>query len=309
LMASFPCLVFLLPFFSLVWADINPSQEADSNPSQEADINPSQEADSNPSQQADSNPSQEADINPSQERFLNISFVPPSPNLLAAVGACQGGRCPGLTGGAISSPNFPLNYPDKASVTYQLETYRDSRIRLQFEVFDLEESANCRADYLTLHSIHCGKELPGPFTSEGNTMVIRFHSDYLVNRQGFLATWTEVKPPGLIERRTQGEFKTPNYPNKYPRHTRIRQIIAIPDGAKVEFKVLDFKTNDRFDHFCINSQNWRSPYPDPDSQCYSGTVSSIPTFEKDPKLRYLTLSFRSGGPSQSRGINIQWKIV
>ena len=28
-----------------------------------------------------------------QERFLNISFVPPSPNLFAAVGACQGGRC------------------------------------------------------------------------------------------------------------------------------------------------------------------------------------------------------------------------
>ena len=27
-----------------------------------------------------------------QERFLNFSFVPPSPNLLAAVGACQGGR-------------------------------------------------------------------------------------------------------------------------------------------------------------------------------------------------------------------------
>ena len=68
-MASFPCLAFLLPFFSLVWADINPSQEADINPSQEADINPS------------------------QERFLNFSFVPPSPNLLAAVGACQGGRC------------------------------------------------------------------------------------------------------------------------------------------------------------------------------------------------------------------------
>ena len=35
-----------------------------------------------------------ADNNASQlqERFLNISYVPPSPNLLAAVGACQGGR-------------------------------------------------------------------------------------------------------------------------------------------------------------------------------------------------------------------------
>merc|ERR1719400_1665189 len=94
---------------------------------------------------ADSNASQ------LQERFLNISYVPPSPNLLAAVGACQGGRCPGLTGGAISSPSFPLNYPNKASVFYTLETYRDSRIRLQFEVFDLEEDEICgRADYVSV---------------------------------------------------------------------------------------------------------------------------------------------------------------
>ena len=61
-------------------------------------------------------------------------------------------RCPGLSGGAIASPSFPLNYPDKAHVEYQLETYRDSRIRLHFEVFDLEETPDCRADYLEIRA-------------------------------------------------------------------------------------------------------------------------------------------------------------
>jgi len=251
-----------------------------------------------------------------QERFLNISFVPPSPNLLAAVGACQGGRCPGVSGGAISSPAFPLNYPDKTSVEYQLETYRDSRIRLQFEVFDLEEAENCRrADFLRVFRVspssdlgaYCGKELPGPFTSEGNTMVLRFESDILENRQGFLATWTEVPPTNLIEGQTQGEFKTPNYPNKYPRRTKIVQTFSFPDGAKVEFKVVDFQTERCCDRFCINSPNGRTSTPQ--SQCFSGRVSSIPTFEKDSKSRYFTLSFHSDGSVQQRGFNIQWKLV
>jgi len=264
-------LLFLLPFSPLTWADGNDSQV--------------------------------------QERFLNISYVPPSPNLLAAVGACQGGRCPGLSGGAISSPSFPLNYPDKTSVVYNLETYRDSRIRLQFEVFDLEETERCqRADYLSVDGrLYCGKELPGPFISEGNTMYIRFESDLLENGQGFLATWTEVKPTNLIEGRTQGEFKTPNFPKKYPKDTKIVQTFAIPDGAKVEFKVVDFQTERCCDHLCINSPNGK--YSNPDGQCYSGRISSIPTFEKNSKSRYFTLSFHSDASVQQRGFNIQWKLV
>ena len=174
-------------------------------------------------------------------------------------------RCPGLSGGALSSPSFPLNYPDKASVSYVLETYLDSRIRLQFEVFDLEEAEVCeRADYLRVSLVsgsafpYCGKELPGPFISGGNTMYLEFRSDILENGQGFLATWKEVKPLNVIEGRTQGEFKTPNYPKKYPRNTNIVQTFAIPDGAKVEFKVLDFQTEGCCDRLCINTPHWKS---------------------------------------------------
>ena len=174
-------------------------------------------------------------------------------------------RCPGLSGGALSSPSFPLNYPDKASVSYVLETYLDSRIRLQFEVFDLEEAEVCeRADYLRVSLVsgssfpYCGKELPGPFISGGNTMYLEFRSDILENGQGFLATWKEVKPLNVIEGRTQGVFKTPNYPKKYPRNTNIVQTFAIPDGAKVEFKVLDFQTEGCCDRLCINTPHWKS---------------------------------------------------
>ena len=130
----------------------------------------------------------------------------------------------------------------------------------------MEETERCqRADYLSVDGrLYCGKELPGPFISEGNTMYIRFESDLLENGQGFLATWTEVKPTNLIEGRTQGEFKTPNFPKKYPKDTKIVQTFAIPDGAKVEFKVVDFQTERCCDHLCINSPNGK--YSNPDGQ-------------------------------------------
>ena len=98
-------------------------------------------------------------------------------------------------------------------------------------------------------------------------MYIRFESDLLENGQGFLATWTEVKPTNLIEGRTQGEFKTPNFPKKYPKDTKIVQTFAIPDGAKVEFKVVDFQTERCCDHLCINSPNGK--YSNPDGQVNS----------------------------------------
>ena len=83
-------------------------------------------------------------------------------------------------------------------------------------------------------------------------MNLWFESDILENGQGFLATWTEVPPNNLIEGQTQGEFKTPNYPRNYPRNTKIVQTFAFPDGAKVEFKVVDFQTERSYDFFCIN---------------------------------------------------------
>ena len=238
-------------------------------------------------------------------------------------------RCPGLTGGAIASPSFPLNYPNKARVHYELETYKDSRIRLQFEVFDLEESSKCfDADYLSVSGsgrYYCGQDLPGPFVSVKSTMSLTFESDILENRQGFLATWTEVKATNVIEGQTQGEFRTPNYPKKYPRNAYVTQTFDIPDGAKVEFKVLDFRTENCCDKFCINNLD-KDYFPASKVvaafyifstllilkqflQCYCGRVTSIPTFEKDSKSRYFTISFRSDSTAQQRGFNIQWKLV
>ena len=39
---------------------------------------------------------------------------------------------------------------------------------------------------------YCGTSIPGPFTSTGTSMVVKFHSDSNTARTGFSAVWTEV---------------------------------------------------------------------------------------------------------------------
>jgi cubilin len=176
--------------------------------------------------------------------------------------ACEGGRCPGTTGGALKSPGFPLAYPDKAQVTYQLETIPGTKIDLKFEVLDIEriEGTTCRlVDYVNVcknnycgGQYFCGKTIPPIIRSKSNKMTVRFFSDYNQNGQGFLATWKQVLPEDVIEGQTEGVFTSPNYPNKYPPNTKVSKSFVIPQNSKVEFTVVDFNTEGGYDLFCTS---------------------------------------------------------
>ena len=68
---------------------------------------------------------------------------------------------------------------------------------LTFEAFDVESSSSCENDYVevshdSFSQRYCGRYIPGPFTSTGSSMVVRFHSDWAGTRTGFSAVWTEV---------------------------------------------------------------------------------------------------------------------
>ena len=85
---------------------------------------------------------------------------------------------------------------------WQLQaTGEDARIKLTFESFNLEAQATeaCNYDYVEVsyesHGVtwkYCGTSLPGPFTSWGPSMKVRFHSDLLGAGTGFLAKWEEI---------------------------------------------------------------------------------------------------------------------
>ena len=72
---------------------------------------------------------------------------------------------------------------------------------LTFTVFSLEPwragSVSTCYDYVEVSYAgysdqFCGSSIPGPFTSTGSSMVVRFHSNHVYTRTGFSAVWTEV---------------------------------------------------------------------------------------------------------------------
>ena len=95
---------------------------------------------------------------------------------------------------------------------WTLEAENGGSIQLTFESFDLEkEECDYDYDYSTYEYTEectcpdyvevsygsyseqfCGDMVPEPITSSGSSMVIKFHSDSLINAPGFHAVWTEV---------------------------------------------------------------------------------------------------------------------
>ena len=79
----------------------------------------------------------------------------------------------------------------------------------------------------------CGTGLPDKIISKGNTLTVKFKTDYSVgakvrqrlsqmsscnnnvyfNFKGFRATWKEVTSTGNL---AEGAIKSPNFPNDYP---------------------------------------------------------------------------------------------
>ena len=69
---------------------------------------------------------------------------------------------------------------------------------LTFDSFNVHSwYSSCAEDYVevsydSFSHRYCGTYTPGPFTSTGSSMVVRFHTSGAYTRTGFSAVWTEV---------------------------------------------------------------------------------------------------------------------
>ena len=77
---------------------------------------------------------------------------------------------------------------------WQLESTNGQAINLTFVNFDIfgPDNDNFCGDYVevdneTSNQIFCGYSIPGPFTSSGTRIIVKFHTDDFVTERGFLA--------------------------------------------------------------------------------------------------------------------------
>lgn len=100
--------------------------------------------------------------------------------------------------GTIVSPNYPDTYPSRKDCVWQFSTTPGHRIKLIFNVFELEPHQECAYDHVTIYDgasadektlgRFCGSKLPHPVVASQNQMYVVFKSDASVQRKGFLAT-------------------------------------------------------------------------------------------------------------------------
>ncbi|XP_033102685.1 cubilin-like [Anneissia japonica] len=157
----------------------------------------------------------------------------------------------GITG-HISSPWFPLPYPNDITCVYTIKVAKDFFINLAFEVFDLEEKTAdtdvCGYDYLEVSNpsntqetqLLCGKKNAIQIGISNNIAILTFHSDFIKVGQGFYLTYSQTDQiqqvtTGCDKQLTTltGEFTSPNHPLNYPLNIDCVYTIVVDPIYKV----------------------------------------------------------------------------
>ena len=108
--------------------------------------------------------------------------------------------------GTFTSPNYPSNYGNHENCLWRITVPAGFAVSLTFNDFELENSSNCRYDYVkveesgsgSLIGSFCGTRTQFAVTSSGRSLYVRFRSDNNVRRRGFNASFIAVSrpPPG-----------------------------------------------------------------------------------------------------------------
>ncbi|XP_051576616.1 low-density lipoprotein receptor-related protein 3-like isoform X1 [Myxocyprinus asiaticus] len=84
--------------------------------------------------------------------------------------------------GVIYSPSWPLSYPPGVNCSWNIQGNRGDVITISFHSFDVEDTGDCRGDWLLLGPTwkteyrFCGSALPPPFISSRGRVWVYFHS-------------------------------------------------------------------------------------------------------------------------------------
>ena len=104
-----------------------------------------------------------------------------------------------LSSGQFAHPSYPADYSSSQTCSYVIKTGLGKRISLDFALFDLEGTSDCRYDSFEIRDgeaatapligLYCGKLRLKNITSTGNALHMRFKSDSSTQFKGYLGTW------------------------------------------------------------------------------------------------------------------------
>ena len=116
--------------------------------------------------------------------------------------------CPHLilseTSGVITSPNFPLNYPENQSCSWQIIARKGKRVKLVIQSLEIQYCRACSCDYLEIENASFADGTPNKkrecgvffgnitYYSQQDRLRVLFVSDSSQRARGFTAVYTQV---------------------------------------------------------------------------------------------------------------------
>ncbi|XP_053326300.1 CUB domain-containing protein 2 [Spea bombifrons] len=145
--------------------------------------------------------------------------------------------------GAITSPDYPDNYPNNAECHWLIRAAPHSRIRLIFTDFRMEDNEECNFDYVAIFdgpgledhqtNHYCGTTKPPDTTSSSNELLVVFKSDFNIGAQGFKAYFSSGECQEVFTA-VKGNITSPRYPDLYPNNIHCHWNIQLPPGFRIK---------------------------------------------------------------------------
>lgn len=235
--------------------------------------------------------------------------------------------------GEISSPGFPKKYPLNKECTWIILAPKGKTIKLLFQEFELEKHSNCRYDYLEVRDgdgpqkfllgKFCGDIAPNRINSSGNAMYIKFYSDGLIAKRGFIMTWKIIQGtehttnPGDTGGKDQvcggtftkmdGSMRSPRYPKNYPESITCQWVIKLPAQYKIRLEFTDFvlenSSSCQYDFVFVMDGLPSSPTA-LGKFCGNGSKDVV-----ESKSNILTVLFKSDSSKTKKGFEAYWSAL
>lgn len=164
-----------------------------------------------------------------------------------------------LLGGLISSPNYPLSYPNGADLTWLIVYPEGNIVKLEMEDYGTEECCDglvvydgfnkSRYPLATFEGDYSYGSSSNIVFSTQQAMFIRFTSDCLTTNKGFRASYInqpKSKAPimscgnALQTSGNEGYIQSPNYPGTYDEYMNCTWPVQTYYNTRVKFVVSNF---------------------------------------------------------------------
>ncbi|KAJ8042165.1 Low-density lipoprotein receptor-related protein 4 [Holothuria leucospilota] len=167
-----------------------------------------------------------------------------------------GGTLNGLMG-EIASPGYPSRYSTNLNCIWTIEASSGQVIQLTIEQFNLEDSASCSSDSLTIYdgipssanellSPSCGSQVqwpshPSTLLSTGTRVTVVFTSDDNFAASGFRATFQQVSPREEFFLIVDADNSKIYKQNRFGTNTEDLMVVGLQRPVAVDFDPVERK--------------------------------------------------------------------